>query len=320
MGRYTKLKSRLTKVTRGEVTPKEPLDRHTSFGIGGPADFWIEPVDFEDLVNLMRYLKEDKLPWVILGNGTNVLFSDAGFKGVVMNLKTLSSVDVEGSSVIAGAGAPLQEVLEKTLDCELEGFEFTAGIPGTVGGAVVMNAGGKDGEIGDIIEDVTVLNSRMEMETLSREELKFVPLQVSQMACEKANFLTGFTYRNCSLPPEAIIVEVTLRLKKGEKENIKKRISEILKRRESTQPLNYPSAGCIFKNPHGKSAGELIASTGLAGKRIGDAAISTKHANFIINRGAAKAKEVVSLIEMVEQEILGRFGIKLEREVRIIGD
>ncbi len=302
------------------MRPKEPLDRHTSFGIGGPADFWIEPVDFEDLVNLMRYVKEDKLPWIILGNGTNVLFSDAGFKGVVINLKKLSSVDVKGSSVIAGAGAPLQEVLEKTLDCELEGFEFTAGIPGTVGGAVVMNAGGKDGEIGDIIEDVTVLSSRMEMEILSKEELKFVPLQVSQMAREKAEFLTGFTYRNCSLPPEAIIVEVTLGLRKGKKENIKKRISEIIKRRKSTQPLNYPSAGCIFKNPHGKSAGELIASSGLAGKRIGDAEISTKHANFIINRGAAKAKEVVSLIKMVEQEVLGRFGIKLEREVGIIGD
>ena len=299
---------------------KEPLDRHTSFGIGGPAAFWIEPVDFEDLVNLMIYLKEEKLSWIILGNGTNVLFSDAGLKGVVINLKNLSSVDVEGNSVVAGAGAPLQEVLERTLDCELEGFEFTAGIPGTIGGAVVMNAGGKDGEIGDIIEDVTVLNSRMEMETLSKEELKFVPLQVSQMAREKAKFLTGFTYRNCSLPPEAIIVEVTLGLRKGKKENIKKRISEILKRRKSTQPLNYPSAGCIFKNPHGKSAGELIASTGLAGKRIGDAEISTKHANFIINRGGARAKDVVSLTEMVEQEILGRFGIRLEREVRIIGD
>lgn len=259
------------------------MSKHTSFGIGGAADFWIEPVDFEDLANLMAFLREEKLPWIILGNGTNVLVRDTGFRGVVVNLKNLASLSVEGNSVIAGAGVPLQKILEETANSELEGFEFTAGIPGTIGGAVATNAGGKDGEIGDVIEEVSILNY-------------------------------------CSLPPETIIVGVKIGLRKGKRENIRKKTVEILKYRKLTQPLNFPSAGCIFKNPHGKSAGELIESTGLAGTRVGDAEISTKHANFIINRGEAKAEEVITLMEMVEQEIFARFGIKLKREVKVIGD
>ena len=305
------LESQLRKVVRGEIKVGELLSRHTYFRIGGPADFWIEPVDFEDMANLMAFLKKEKLPWIILGNGTNVLVRDTGFRGAVINLKNLAALSVEGSSIIAGAGVPLRKILEETVNSELEGFEFTAGIPGTIGGAVVTNAGGKDGEVGDVIEEVNILNSRMDIESLAKKEPEFTPL---------LSVGVGFTYRSSSLPPQAIIVGVKIGLRKGKEENIRKKIAEILKYRKLTQPLDFPSAGCIFKNPHGKSAGELIASAGLAGTRAGDAEISTKHANFIINRGEARAEEVAALIEMVEKEISARFGMKLEREVKVIGN
>ena len=297
----------LVEVTRGEVRLKEPMSKHTSFRIGGPADFWIEPVDFEDLANLIAFLKKKKMSWIVFGNGTDVIVKDSGFKGAVINLQKreqavfFRSLFFEGDTITAGAGVTLQEILEKALSLGLAGVEFTAGIPGTIGGAVVTNAGGRAGEISNIVKRITILNSKVEKQDVSDENLKF-------------------TYRNCHLPPESIIVEVYLQLRIGKKDDIRERISEILNYRRQTQPLNYYSAGCIFKNPDGKSAGELIESAGLAGRQIGDAQVSTKHANFIINRGSAKASDVIALMEMIESEVFKRFSIRLEREVRIIGD
>ena len=295
------LESELRKAIRGTIVVGEPLSRHTSFGIGGPADFWIEPSDLEDLISLMGFLKKERLRWILLGNGTNVLVSDGGFRGVVINLKNLCSLDVRGSSIIAGAGASLQKTLDETVDYALGGFEFAAGIPGSIGGAVITNAGGRDGEIGDVIENAVILNSRMGLKSLPKEELEF-------------------SYRNCSLPPEAIVVEVKIGLRNGKKKNIEKKIAEILAYRRLTQPLNLPNAGCIFKNPRGQSAGELIASAGLAGARIGGAEISSQHANFVINRGEARTSDVIALTEMVEKKVFVNSGMRLEREIRVIGE
>ena len=306
--------SELERVIKGEVRLKEPLNKHASFRIGGPADFWIEPVDFEDLANLITFLKEERIPWIVFGNGTDMLVKDGGFRGAVINLKNMVPLSVaggvgrgqfpflvEGDIIIAGAGVTLQKILEKVLSLGLAGVEFATGIPGTIGGAVVTNAGGRAGKIGDVVKRITILNSMVERQDVPGENLKF-------------------TYRNCHLPPESIIVEVHLQLRMGEKDGIREKISQILDYRRRTQPLNYPSAGCIFKNPDGKSAGELIELAGLAGKQIGDAQVSTKHANFIINRGSAKASDVIALMEMIESEVFKQFSIRLEREVRVIGD
>jgi len=286
---------------RGDVKFGELLSKHTSFRIGGPADFWVEPMDIEDLSGLLLFLRQEQLPWMIFGNGTNLLVKDGGFRGVVVNLVNFRTVNVKDDCVTAGAGSSLPEILDRATVFELKGFEFTAGIPGTIGGAVVANAGGRSGEIGDIVRGVRVLNSGMNVETVSAKEM-------------------NFTYRNCSLPDEVIIIEVEIGLRKGKKENIIGRRNEILEYRRLRQPLDFLSAGCIFKNPDGQSAGELIEKAGLLGERIGGAEISAKHANFIINKSRASAEDVCTLIKMVEGEVFARLGIKLEREVKIVGD
>lgn len=294
-----RLEGRLEGVIRGDVRSQELLARHTSFRIGGPADFWIEPTDLEDLKVLVRFLRANGVAWIILGNGTNVLFADCGFSGVVISLSNFDSLSIKEDCLIAGAGLSLQKLLEKTVGLELGGLEFVAGIPGTVGGAVITNAGGRTGEIGRVVKEITVVDSEVNTESISRTDL-------------------GFGYRSCQISRQAIIVEVEVELTKGEKGDIRGRISEVLNDRKDTQPLDYPSAGCIFKNRDGKSAGELIASAGLAGKRIGDAEISTRHANFIINTGKARASDVISLIELVEERLSRRYGIELERELTVI--
>ena len=296
----SELELQLRKVARGEVKLREPLDRHTFFRIGGPADFWVEPADIEDLIGLIGFLQQKGVSWTVFGNGTNVLIRDGGFRGAVVSLKNLTRLTVDGNCVVAGAGVGLEKVLGKAVDLELSGLEFAAGIPGTVGGAVVTNAGGSSGEIGRIVRKVRVIDSRLNLRWISGRELRF-------------------TYRSCCLPPGTVVAEVEMELKSGGEGDIKRRIADVRSHRRDTQPLDCPSAGCIFRNPEGKSAGELIESAVLAGKRIGDAEISAKHANFIVNVGRAKASDVLALMEMVETEVLRLYGIELEREIRVIG-
>ena len=297
----SEVESQLRKVSRGGVRSGEPLSRHTSFKIGGPADFWVEPVNVEDLIGLIGFLQQKGVDWTVFGNGTNVLIRDDGFRGAIISLKAFAGLTVEGSCVRAGAGVGLERILVKAADLELSGLEFAAGIPGTVGGAVVTNAGGWSGEIGGIVRKVKVLDSRLNMRWISGKELKFV-------------------YRSCCLSPGTVIIEVEIELKSGERSDIRRRIAEVRNHRRDTQPLESPSAGCIFRNPEGKSAGELIESAGLAGTRIGDAEVSAKHANFIVNVGRAKASDVLVLMEMIEAEVLRRCGIELEREIKVIGN
>jgi UDP-N-acetylmuramate dehydrogenase len=295
------VESQLRRVARGEVRSGELLSRHTSFKIGGPADFWVEPVDVKDLIRLIGFLQQKGVDWTVFGNGTNVLIRDGGFRGAVVSLRNLTGLTVEGNCIIVGAGEGMEKVLGKAVDLELSGLEFAAGIPGTVGGAVVTNAGGGEGEIGGVVRRVRVLDSRLNMRWMSGGEL-------------------GFTYRSCCLSSGTVVVEVEMELKSGETGDIiRRRIADVRSHRRDTQPLDYPSAGCIFRNPGGKFAGELIESAGLAGKRIGDAEVSAKHANFIVNVGRAKALDVLALMELVKLEVSRHCGIELEREIRVIG-
>jgi UDP-N-acetylmuramate dehydrogenase len=295
----SEVESQLRKVARGGVRSGEPLSRHTSFKIGGPADFWVEPVDVEDLIRLIGFLQQKGVDWTVFGNGTNVLIRDGGFRGAIISLKAFAGLTVEGNCVRAGAGVGMERVLVKAVDLELSGLEFAAGIPGTVGGAVITNAGGRSGEIGGVVRRVRVLDSRLNMRWISERELRF-------------------THRSCCLSPGTVVVEVEIELKSGEAGDIGRRIAGIRNHRRDTQPLESPSAGCIFRNPEGKSAGELIESAGLAGTRIGDAEVSAKHANFIVNAGRAKASDVLVLMEMIEAEVLKRCGIELEREIKVL--
>lgn len=290
----------IKKIARGKVLLEEPLSRHTSFKIGGSASVWIEPLDAEDMMSVLKFLKGKKVPFLVLGSGTNVLVRDGGFRGVLISMKKFSELRVRENCIAAGGGAGLGKVLEKSLEAELAGLEFSAGIPGTVGGAVRTNAGGRTGEIGGLISKITVLDMERGMLSISGKEL-------------------GFAYRSCSLRQGMIIINVEIELSSGKKDEIKGEIDKVLRHRKRTQPLGCSSAGCIFKNPVGISAGGLIESAGLAGKKIGDALISTKHANFIVNLGRARASDIICLMEMAETKIFERFGIKLEREIVIVG-
>lgn len=295
---------------RGEIRLNEPMSRHTSFRIGGPADFFVVPLDREDLSNLIRELKAKGLPFFILGGGTNLLVRDGGVRGVVVSMERLVGIESERSyrsiggtfSVLrAEAGAPLPRLLAFTVEKSLTGLEFATGIPGTVGGAICMNAGTAKGEIGDVVDSVTMLTPDGVPVTKNREDMEF-------------------GYRTSNVPKGYVVVEARLVLRSDNREKIKLRIHEIMEARKKTQPLGFPNAGSIFKNPLDESAGRLIDTAGLKGMTIGGAQISDRHANFIINKGNATARDVLALMEAVQEKVLEVHGIRLEPEIKVIGE
>jgi UDP-N-acetylmuramate dehydrogenase len=295
---------------RGEIKKNEPLCHHTSFGIGGPADVMIYPADRTELIVVLKEIKKRGLPYFALGSGTNILVRDGGFRGVVVCLKHLTEVEIEReyrsvggqfSVVRAEAGASLAKVLSFAVDKSLTGIEFAAGIPGTVGGAVCMNAGTSAGEIGDIVESVTLLTPDGALVTRTPEEMRF-------------------GYRTSSIPKNHLVIETRLVLRREDKARIQTRIKELMDRRSRHQPQGLPNAGSMFKNPHEESAGRLIESAGLKGKTVGDAQVSEKHANFIVNRGRATASDVLKLMDIVKKTVLDSRGIRLEPEIKIIGE
>lgn len=286
------------------------MSRHTSFRIGGPADFFVVPQDTEDLFDLIRELKTIGLPFFILGGGTNLLVRDGGVRGVVVSMKRLDAVESERSyrsiggtfSVLrAEAGTPLPRLLAYTVEKSLTGLEFATGIPGTVGGAVCMNAGTARGEIGDVIDSVTMLTPDGELITRNREDM-------------------GFGYRTAGVPKGHVVIEARLVLRLDNRNKIRLRIREIIEARKKTQPYGFPNAGSIFKNPLDESAGRLIDTAGLKGLAIGGAQISDKHANFIVNTGNATARDVLALMAAVQEKVLEIHGVKLEPEIKIIGE
>ena len=300
-------KDQLQKIFRGDVLFDSVLKDFVSFRVGGPADVIAFPKDHNDLVRLMLFLRKEKIPFLVLGEGTNLLVRDKGVRGVVIKLSScfLGIEVAEGKEekfyVSAQAGERLWHLIEIALKHSLTGLEFASGIPGSVGGAVVMNAGAYGGEMKDVIRSLTILASDGSARRLEKEALRF-------------------SYRSLELPADAIVVGVEVELQAGDKEAIAKHMKTNVEKRKTRQPLNFPSAGSVFKNPPGFYAAQLIDEVGLKGYQIGGAQISERHANFIVNQGTATAHDILELIAWVQKKVWQAKGIKLEPEIRLVGE
>lgn len=302
-GRHAVVQQRLQSAVvgvRGAVRFNAPLKAYTSFHIGGPADVLVEPADVEDVVHLAKQTSEQKLPIFVLG-GTNVLIRDKGIRGVVVSLAKLRAIKEEPGSVLyAEGGVGMPTLIGHAIRRSLAGLEWAAGIPGTVAGCVVMNAGTRLGEMKDSVKAVRIVSSKGTL-----------------LECPKETI--SFEYRRAILPP-GIVVGVWLQLSAGVRSEIEKVVKDYLHYRRDTQPLTLPSAGCVFKNPPNDSAGRVVDAAGLKGASVGDAQVSTRHANFIVNQGNASADDVLGLIKKVRAHIARKAGIKLELEVKVVGE
>jgi UDP-N-acetylmuramate dehydrogenase len=287
---------------RGEVRFKEPLGFHTSLRIGGAADIFVVPQDVEDIRLALSFAEREQLPLEVIGGGNNLLASDRGFRGVVLKLEgCLGRADFHGEEAVAGAGVSLSALIREAAALNLGGLECLVGIPATIGGAVAMNAGTPDGWIGDFVSAVYFLHPDG---TLG----EFKPGAGS------------FSYRMFSPPPGAVLIGARLGLSRRPQPEIQRDIKQRLKQKKMTQPLALASAGCVWKNPHGEVAGRLIEKVGLKGKRLNGAEISAKHANFIVNRGGATSHDIKALMEMTRERVQNQFGIRLEPEIRTLGE
>lgn len=284
------------------VLEQEPMKKHTTFRIGGPADVFVTPDSTKAAAAAVQICRSQKAPYYVIGNGSNLLVLDGGYRGVILQIyKNLSKVSVEGELLTAQAGAMLSAIARHALAHELTGFEFASGIPGTIGGAAVMNAGAYGGELKDVLCDVTVLTKDGRLERVAAEDLKL-----------------GYRY---SVIPENgwIVLEARLKLTKGDPEKIRARMEELKNQRVTKQPLDLPSAGSTFKRPEGYFAGKLIMDAGLRGFTYGGAQVSEKHCGFVVNAGGATAADVLGLIGEVKRRVKESFGVTLEPEIRILG-
>lgn len=299
----------ILKAVKGKVLFNEPLNKHTTFKIGGRAEIWLEPLDKTDLLEALNYCKRHRIKPFIIGAGSNLLIKESGFKGMVINLNSaeFKQIKLKGNILQAGAGIAIANLINYTVNNSLSGFEFLAGMPGTVGGAIAMNVGTHSPEdfseqhnICDLIESIEYLDKNYRFHRTKAKSIKF--------SYRKSNL------HNC------IILSASFNLQPSNKKDIKLHIHKYLDYRRKTQDYTYPSAGCIFKNPRGVSAGFLIDACGLKGKRIGKAMFSNKHANFIINLGNASSKSVLKLIDLASCKVKEIFGVDLDPEIKIIGD
>lgn len=286
-----------------KVRISEPMNRHTTFRIGGPADYFLLPSTAEEVKKILEICKEKELPYFILGNGSNLLVSDEGYCGVIIQLyRNYGEITVEGTNIRAGAGALLSQIASAAKNASLTGFEFAGGIPGTLGGAVVMNAGAYGGEMKDVLKEVTVMTEQGEIMTIPAEKLE---MGYRTSLVKKAGYL---------------VLEAVISLKAGDVEEIKAIMKDLTEKRVSKQPLEYPSAGSTFKRPEGYFAGKLIMDAGLRGYQVGGAQVSEKHCGFVINKGNATAADVCGLMKDVQEKVQEQFGVTLEPEVKFLGE
>lgn len=285
-----------------QVWAQEPMKKHTTFRVGGCARYLVEPGDVQQLSAVVNACREQKVPYYVVGNGSNLLVSDAGYNGVIIHLfKNMSEIRTEGNHMILQAGALLARAARTACREGLSGLEFASGIPGTVGGALVMNAGAYGGEMKDVVSRVTVLTSEGESREYTKEQM-------------------AFGYRRSRLTEEAgIVLETEFTLHPGRTEEIQARMEELKEKRVLKQPLEYASAGSTFKRPEGHFAGKLIEDAGLRGFRIGDAQVSEKHCGFVINRGNASASEIAEVIRQVQDRVYAHSGVRLQTEVKFLG-
>jgi len=278
------------------------MKEHTSFRVGGPADIFVTPKSYEEVREIIKISKENNVPYFIFGNGSNLIVKDGGIRGVVINMNKLNKVSMEDDRVIAQSGALLSAAAVAALEGSLKGMEFAHGIPGSVGGAVTMNAGAYNGEISQVIESALVIDDIGNIVRIDKEALE---LSYRMSAILKYGY---------------VVLEATFKLEKGDYNTIKNRMDDLMRRRREKQPLEYPSAGSTFKRPEGFFAAKLIEDSGLKGTKIGGAEVSEKHSGFIINKKDATAKEILDLITFVQQVVKEKYQIDLSTEVRIVGE
>ena len=281
----------------------EPMKKHTTFRVGGNADFFVIPKTVEEVKQTIMLCVEQDMPYYILGNGSNLLVGDKGYRGVVIQIyKEMNNIFVDGQKIKVQAGVLLSKIGSVALEAGLTGFEFAAGIPGTMGGAVVMNAGAYGGEMKDVLEEVTVLTKEGEVLILSKEQLDM-------------GYRTSVVAKK-----DYIVLKATIALELGDRDAIKARMDELKVQRTTKQPLEFPSAGSTFKRPEGYFAGKLIQDAGLRGFQVGGAQVSEKHCGFVINKGDATAADIVELMKQVSERVKEKFGVELEPEVKRLGE
>ena len=286
-----------------KVFRNEAMSRHTTFRIGGPADCLVQPESAEELREILRICKEENVPYFILGNGSNLLVSDSGYRGLIIQLfRNMSGIEISGDIITAQTGSLLTQIASAAAGAELTGFEFASGIPGTLGGACVMNAGAYGGEMKDVLISVTAMDPEGRTYTIDRDDL-------------------DLGYRHSALMDGGyIVLSARMKLSHGEPEQIKTVMEDLRQRRVTKQPLDLPSAGSTFKRPTGYFAGKLIQDAGLRGYSVGGAQVSEKHCGFVVNTGGATAEDVFGLIRHVQAEVKREFGVDLQTEVRFLGE
>lgn len=286
-----------------DVRFNEEMKNHTTFKIGGAADIFINAASADEIRAVLDYCKKNSAPCMVMGNGSNMLVGDKGIRGVVLQVgNKMSGCKIEGETVYSEAGILMSALAKRILAAELTGFEFASGIPGTLGGGIYMNAGAYGGELKDIIEEVTYIDENNEIKTAKNADLDF--------GYRHSMFETG----------KYVILSCKMKLKRGNADEIKALMADYTKRRNDKQPISMPSAGSTFKRPEGYFAGKLIQDAGLMGYSVGGAQVSEKHAGFVVNKGGATAEDVLNLISHVQKTVMEKFGVRLEPEVRLIGD
>jgi UDP-N-acetylmuramate dehydrogenase len=291
--------SEIQSIFKGKIALNEPLARYTTFRIGGEADYYVEPSDIDDVINIVKYAAKQEIPYYVMGNGSNILLSDDGIKGIVINLEgAFNYLKHENGMIIAGAGVKLAKFVDFSIQNNYAGVEMLAGIPATVGGALIMNAGCYGGETSDHVAEVKVIQNA-KLKNLSKEEC-------------------GFIYRNSNLK-SMVVLEASFKLAAGNKEELQEKRKEFILHRNQAQPVEIPNAGCIFKNPKDHKAAILIDQCGLKGTKYGGAMVSTKHANFIVNYDNATAHDVIELVKIIKRTVHEKTGVDLEMEVKLVG-
>ena len=287
-------------IDKENIILDEPMSLHTSFKVGGNADIFVKAYSLEEIKSVLKIVHENNIPLFVLGNGTNLLVKDEGFRGIVLQVK-LEDIDINENEVIVCSGVKNAVLSKKLTDNSLTGFEFASGIPGTIGGAIKMNAGAYGGEMKDIVSEVTYLDYEGNAHTINNSE------------CE-------FSYRHSKFFDEkAIILEAKLKLEKGNKSEIENKVKELLEQRKEKQPLEYPNAGSTFKRKGEIITAKLIDECGLKGASVGDAYVSEKHAGFIVNKGKATASDILELIKYVQKKVKEKTGEDIKLEIEVIG-